>query len=382
MPNLSEQDYQKVLTFLQGLYTCQNFENIAAYVRETTPRLVPAELSVFATVDFGNRRVLTIGEAPAVPDMEELFRNCFYEHPFVQYHCKTFDFSACKLSDFWTQEQLHNSELIYHRFMRHLNSEDVLSLSLPNASALSVRGNHSLQNTDIVVDAISLFRGERSFTERDRTILNLLQPHLMQARQTAQAFSRLIKEKQALHDCLNTSGSVVISEEGRIHWLTRKAEYLLKQYFPTFSHLSQTLPERLKQWVNYQRSLLSKHNHSLKPISPLKIEQSDKLLNIRFAADPDKDQYMLLLSEQRNPSLSIELLETLGLSTREAEVLFWVIDGKTNTEIAETLYLSISTVRKHLEHIYFKLGAHTRADVVVQAFRQLGMLNLDRPTVH
>jgi DNA-binding CsgD family transcriptional regulator len=281
------------------------------------------------------------------------------------------------------RKQLHRSEPVYHRYLRYMGMEENITLSLPyNFVEPTNTAFAPVLRSNLRIDSIGLFREECSFTERDRTILNLLQPHLMQARQAAQAFSRLVHEKQDLHDCLNTSGSVVIGQEGRIHWLTQKAENLLKQYFPTFNHFGQTLPERLKQWVNYQRSLLSKHNSSLKPLSPLKIEQSDRLLNIRFAADPDKDQYMLLLSEQKSPSLSVELLETLGLSTREAEVLFWVMDGRTNAEIADTLHLSINTVRKHLEHIYLKLGTHTRAGTVVQAFRQLGVLNLDCSTIH
>jgi DNA-binding CsgD family transcriptional regulator len=380
MPNLSEQDYQKILTFLQGLHAHQSFEGFANYVRATIPQLVPAEFSVFTTIDFEARQLVGIGPMPYIPDMDEIMEHHFHKNPFAKHYVKTLDFSAHKLSDFMTEEQLHQSEVMYHRFMHYLDAEDSMVLSLPHAPVSTNSDNRKSHTANIVVDSISLLRGERSFTDRDRTILNLLQPHLMQARQTAQSFSQVVQNQQNLQDCLNTSGSIVLGSEGHISWITRKAERLLKQYFPTFNHLH-TLPERLKQWANYQRSLLSKHNHTLKPLSPLKIEQSDRLLNVRFAADPGKDQYMLLLSEQKSPSLSIELLATLGLSTREAEILFWVMDGKTNAEIADTLYLSISTVRKHLEHIYLKLGAHTRAGAVVRAFKQLGVLNLDCSTI-
>jgi DNA-binding CsgD family transcriptional regulator len=49
-----------------------------------------------------------------------------------------------------------------------------------------------------------------------------------------------------------------------------------------------------------------------------------------------------------------------GLTEREAEVLGWVRNGKTNDEIAAVLHLSPHTVRKHLENIFEKLGVHTR----------------------
>lgn len=44
------------------------------------------------------------------------------------------------------------------------------------------------------------------------------------------------------------------------------------------------------------------------------------------------------------------------LSTREIEVLFHVAQGKTNVEVAESLYLSPLTVKSHLARIVRKLG--------------------------
>jgi DNA-binding CsgD family transcriptional regulator len=68
-------------------------------------------------------------------------------------------------------------------------------------------------------------------------------------------------------------------------------------------------------------------------------------------------------------------LEWLGLTKREAEVLFWVAKDKSNKEIAVILNCSDRTVKKHLEHIYEKLGVQTRAGAIVQALSRLGMLN-------
>ena len=53
-------------------------------------------------------------------------------------------------------------------------------------------------------------------------------------------------------------------------------------------------------------------------------------------------------------------LEKLGLTPREAEVLLWVAQGKTNPEVGTILNLSSGTVRKHLEHIFQKLGLENR----------------------
>ena len=48
------------------------------------------------------------------------------------------------------------------------------------------------------------------------------------------------------------------------------------------------------------------------------------------------------------------------LTPREREILDLVAEGRTNAEIAERLWVSPLTVRKHLENVYAKLGVHTR----------------------
>jgi pimeloyl-ACP methyl ester carboxylesterase/DNA-binding CsgD family transcriptional regulator len=52
------------------------------------------------------------------------------------------------------------------------------------------------------------------------------------------------------------------------------------------------------------------------------------------------------------------------LSARESEVLRWVGRGKSNAEIATALYISESTVRKHLQNAYGKLGVSSRTAAV------------------
>lgn len=57
------------------------------------------------------------------------------------------------------------------------------------------------------------------------------------------------------------------------------------------------------------------------------------------------------------------------LTERECDVLELVAQGLTNREIAARLFISSGTVRKHLEHVYRKLGVRTRAGAVATAFR-------------
>ena len=64
-------------------------------------------------------------------------------------------------------------------------------------------------------------------------------------------------------------------------------------------------------------------------------------------------------------------LERLGLSVREAESLLWIAQGKTNFETGIILNISAATVKKHLEHIYEKLGVEGRNVATLRALEIL-----------
>jgi DNA-binding CsgD family transcriptional regulator len=52
-----------------------------------------------------------------------------------------------------------------------------------------------------------------------------------------------------------------------------------------------------------------------------------------------------------------------GLTPAEQRVAALVAEGKTNREVASTLFLGESTVEKHLTHIYAKLGVRSRTEL-------------------
>ncbi len=85
-----------------------------------------------------------------------------------------------------------------------------------------------------------------------------------------------------------------------------------------------------------------------------------------LATFPESD---LVLSVTEPPKL--QMIEPL--SERELEVLQLIAEGLTNREIAQRLYLALSTVKVHTYKIYGKLGVHTRMQAVAKA-RALGVL--------
>jgi DNA-binding NarL/FixJ family response regulator len=74
----------------------------------------------------------------------------------------------------------------------------------------------------------------------------------------------------------------------------------------------------------------------------------------------------------RGPDFSsAEPLRALGLTPREAEVLLWIAQGKSNPEIAVILGMAAPTAKKHVSNILEKLGCETRAAAIVLTLEHL-----------
>ena len=87
--------------------------------------------------------------------------------------------------------------------------------------------------------------------------------------------------------------------------------------------------------------------------------------------DPDDAEWLIVGSEADDAAVLESLMQQFRLTAREAEVLYWVIQGKTNRDIGEILGTSPRTVHKHLEHVFEKLGVETRTAAAAMALGKL-----------
>lgn len=82
-----------------------------------------------------------------------------------------------------------------------------------------------------------------------------------------------------------------------------------------------------------------------------------------------------VLAPEVTSSSSLKGERNAGLTQRELEVLKWIVEGKSNKEIADELGLSVNTVSVHRANIMDALGIHKTAELVVYAIRN-GLVNI------
>ena len=100
---------------------------------------------------------------------------------------------------------------------------------------------------------------------------------------------------------------------------------------------------------------------------PKDLSVEDMVAGIRALADPNLGR--MTFSERINPRGSGAVSPTKehdSLTRREREVLFEMVRGNSNRDIAARLGISVTTVNKHVHNILGKLKAKTRAQVIAR----------------
>lgn len=373
MQSLSSQDTQSLNQSIQKLYTLHNLDTFGVDALTIVNQLVPSDVPNFHSTRLQAHQVrLNHTFLPNFPgftlEIERVAHEHFGKHPIAQNMPETLH-GAYKLSDFVSPKELHCFEGLYQQYLKPLGLQEQMVFFFPN-----VKHDvwYKLTQVNTVLVGFALHRPQCSFTERDRLILNLLRPHLFQAYCNAQHYRQLQQKANQLQQSLNHLGLVILNVDGQVQQVTPQALVWLVDYFPKQPCPLQ-LPEHLWAWVKYQVTNFTQKPDLLNVCLPLRIQQAGKQLVIRLIVEQVGERYLLLLEEQML-SLS-QSLELLGLSQRETEVLFWVMQGKDNKAIAAKLNIGISTVRKHLESIYQKLGVQSRTEAIAQALEKLGFLH-------
>jgi len=158
---------------------------------------------------------------------------------------------------------------------------------------------------------------------------------------------------------------LIVSEKGEVlegdkaaHWFFGKT----LERTPGAPHYF--LPPPVRQWLQQ----LADENEKI--FRPLEMEQEGYRIVLSLARC--KDDRFYLLGRVESFKISTEHLQSLGLTEREAEVMYWVCEGKNNPEIAQILDVTLHTVNRHNEHIFKKLAVDNRHKAIKTVKERLG----------
>ena len=358
MRRLNRRELGSVLDCLRTTYATLDLEAFPRQVIAALRRVVSAPFGSYNEIDRGATRIRYVVE-PAeatVPHLELAVREYQDEQPVVANYLRTGDGSPRKLSDFLTSQKFHSLG-IYNENYRRTGVEYQMTFMLRSLQR---------QSSPTIAIALDRGRGAADFSEHDRFMLNLLRPHVMTAYANAETVAALRRTAPAAGGAPETRRReiIVLRPSGR-HLISSRAAYWFKQYFPNgeSSRVDQ-LPGSLEDWVKRQAVRAGRGQTLAAPPAPLVVESEDTRLAVRLIPDLPSD---LLILEEERTKVDYSALQRLGLTLREAEVLHWVGEGKTNPEIGTILRARPRTVAKHLEKIFAKLGVETRGAAAARA---------------
>jgi DNA-binding CsgD family transcriptional regulator len=216
-------------------------------------------------------------------------------------------------------------------------------------------------------------RWDRDFTERDRFLLDTVRPHLRQAYENACIVTDLMdKARQLAHAFERIDrGIVVIDEKCRVRQASAAAVRFVGEYLPDQSLTSTTLPSSLEKWAAKQiAALCRREDQASQHPFPHIVEGASGRLVLRVIADTQPNRFLVVMHNAARLESS-QPLRGLDLTDREADVLYWCIEGKSRAEIGAILRISERTVQKHLEHVYAKLQVPNRVAAVTKALEWL-----------
>lgn len=318
--------------------------DLATFVHEvTSPRLralVPYDALSLNEIDPDRGTAVVLTDPPdyGFHGSKSRFATLIRQHPVAGPRSRG-DLRTRRLSEMISVRDFHRLEL-YQEAYRQIGVEDQIVLGLPGEALV----------------ALVLSRSRRTFTDRDREVMEVVRLHLARAYQEVRERERLAQLVSGLETGLEERGMALVQIErgGRTAHAGDHAIELIGAYLGWQPGARSRLPAPILDWL-------------AQTSAPLRLDGPRGRLVIRRLEDDGPSRWcVLLVEEQRTSAPSMTAIRDLGLSEREAQVARLLARGKRNAQIAYELGLREGTVRKHLEHIYRTLGVGSRGEAIAQ----------------
>lgn len=284
----------------------------------------------------GTHRIRWWPESLDLARHDAAYESLVHEHPVRNRYLDTGSPGPHRLSDAISLSRFKSSGL-YREYFRHFEITRLAAVYVPLG-----RGTHV---------SLGVSRGGRDFTGEEMETLAFLRPHIAEAFLRWQRVETTERLFATAEDALVHLGRglVVVAADGRIEHVTPSAA----------RWLNGAGGPRVREAAEAPAALLDLAERARH--TPVILGGPSGRVTVRRLA---RAEHLVLLIEGPRPARTPANYQQLGLTRREAEILGWIGEGRTNVELAAVLGVAPSTVKKHLENIYRKLGVENRMSAV------------------
>jgi DNA-binding CsgD family transcriptional regulator len=343
LTELTASQMRDALGLASDLAACHRPGEMIQHLQQL-PALVGSDTVLVGEVNrSGSDRtaVLSAEEAPSGSfdgESQATFMRLWHQHPVVSRHFAEPARGALMISDFLSDRRWRRTELY----------ADCYGGRVGIAWEIAMQIRFGPRNQACV----ALGRTNRDFGERDRALLDVINPHLRAAYGRIEREAARDERLKLLERGIESRGDVVlvVDRRGKVVTAGPAARAMLGRWFDGPADLP-ALPREVEAWRRGRRG----------SPDPARLEKrtGDRSLRLRLLPGPEEDA--ILASERRDEAPDPERLALLlPISRREAEVLALLAQGHINASIAVELDLSPNTVGRYVERIYAKLDVHNR----------------------
>jgi DNA-binding CsgD family transcriptional regulator len=255
-----------------------------------------------------------------------------------------------RMSDCVSNSKFRN-KAIFSEFFRRIGIAYQLGIAMPVSKELTV--------------SCALNRASKDFSEKDKVMLGLLTPHLINSIRNS-LFVREMRQRALRLEKMLASvsrGVIRVGADRSLLEISEPATRNLLKYFPSWKAGSGRLPERMHAWLMVNCE--SNSDQLLDLHKPFIVMRDGGML--RVVAVRDAVGEVTLLMEERG-RIAADSLASTGLTKRESEILLHIESGKSDAAVATLCGISKRTVQKHVENIFKKLNVETRTAAVRRVF--------------
>jgi len=372
MEALRSQDFKNILDIITMIGSCLDKDIFRQKLFDSLLKIFHMESSIFFLADENSKLTDFMGENVDNKYVREYVNYYHKNDPFRLFQGGFPGYRVVRLQQLVSYSSFLDTEY-YNDFLR--------PQEIYYKTVIYLRSGAEL------IGIIGLFRpkGFGDFSEIDIRMMKILTPYLCHALKNIEIFRRIQLENSIFKmiDQDSSSGLIILNDcIGLVHMNQRAKEFLKILAGSYNGHRESSngegsypyIPYILKEDCCHLREQMKNNSFDIIPLPIRRILKLDehRKYSIRSKTLPKEMSpenrvfYIVKIDElTHEENLNIGSLENdFGLTKRESEILVNAFNALKNSEIAEKFFISEITVKKHLEHIFEKIGVNSRTALI------------------